>query len=163
MLDISPLVHRITNTEWVWDLDAIGSALSRLGASRKVQHARRIGYTMTGLDDLSVYHKAGRVWLVEFTLESFAYPAELSDAQYEDKVDEYFVKYQKLVAATAEILGPPVFDDGFAAPDFPEDQDAVWLAMWNLSSARLMVEQKHEDRELPFRLCVVLTPIRSGA
>lgn len=83
---------------------------------------------------------------------------DLSGAEYEDKVDEFFALWEHAVAAAEIELGRPAFDDGGAARGYPEDQDAVWLALWPLPTGRLMIQELHEDRELPFRLAVVVTP-----
>ena len=82
----------------------------------------------------------------------------LTDLEYEDQVDNFYAEF---LAATKEIvsrLGNPVFSDGATATDFPDDQDAVWLSLWILPKCRLFLQQKHEDRELPFRLCLVVAP-----
>lgn len=66
--------------------------------------------------------------------------------------------FESATEALAKFLGPPAFSDGAAADHYPEDQDAAWLSLWNYPSARIMLQQKHEDRELPFRICLVVAP-----
>jgi len=94
---------------------------------------------------------------VEVTVDSSWPTPNASPDELEDLADLYFDKYQSAVRMITSRLGEPVFDDGAAAPGFPSDQPAEWLALWNCKAARLMLEQKHEDRELPFRLVIVLT------
>ncbi len=107
---------------------------------------------------LSVYMEDDRIEFLEITMDVFFDPQRLQPEEYERKVDEYFSKYEKAVASAERILGPPTFNDGWGSEGFPEDQEAVWLAQWDLLNARLMIQQKHEDKELPFRLCIVITP-----
>lgn len=81
---------------------------------------------------------------------------DLGDPEYKDKVGEF---YSAFVSATKQIenyLGNSMFSGGAGANGFPEDQDAVWLSLWIAPSCRLMLQQKHEDRQLPFRICIVI-------
>lgn len=115
-------------------------------------------YIIASGPKLSVYTEDDRIEFLEITMDVFLNPHRLQPGEYEQKVEEYFSKYEKAVASAEQILGPPAFDDGWGSEGFPEDQEAVCLAQWNLLNARLMIQQKHEDKELPFRLCVVITP-----
>jgi hypothetical protein len=85
-------------------------------------------------------------------------PHLLSEVEYEQKANEFEQKFRAAVAAGMRILGPPAFNDGVGCDGFPDDQDAVWLALWPSVDSRLMIEQKHEDKELPARLCIVVAP-----
>jgi hypothetical protein len=106
----------------------------------------------------SVYFDGGAPFRLEVDLEYFAETAELSELQYEDKVDEFYAKYQSVVREATQAIGKPAFDNGAAAEGFPVDQDAVWLALWPSADARYMIQLTHEDRELPFRIVIVVTP-----
>jgi hypothetical protein len=67
-------------------------------------------------------------------------------------------KAQAAAAVGTQILGPPAFNNGVGLDGCPKDQDAVWVALWPSGSARLMIQQKHEDKELPIRLYIVVAP-----
>ena len=82
----------------------------------------------------------------------------LDENEYEETVDEYYEKFQAVVAAASKFLGKPSFCNGAAASGFPEDQEAEWLALWTRPYGRFMVQQRHEDRELPFTVSVVIQP-----
>lgn len=105
-----------------------------------------------------MYSDGEDVLAAEMILDAFLDADALSEDEYEDKVDEYFEKFEDVVAAAKGVLGEPKFNEGAAARRFPGDQDAVWLAMWPRAGFRFMVQQKHEDRELPFRVCLVVAP-----
>jgi hypothetical protein len=158
MHDISTLIENLKDITWKWSEVAIEPILASIGGELVEAVPARRTYAMRGGLTLSVYAEYGTVEFLESTVDAFLDPQRLSPGEYENKVDEYFGKYEQTVALAARILGPPIFNDRDGSDGFPDDQDAVWLAQWNLPSARLMIQQKHEDKELPFRLCVVVTP-----
>jgi hypothetical protein len=155
---LSRLFERLRHLTWDWRLGNAEEIVSAIAGDPVSRVAGRVAYRLDGMVDVSLYHDDERAIMVEFTVEAFPEPHRLTSAGYEDKVDEYFMKYEGAVAEAERVLGEPAFNDGAAATGFPEDQDAVWLALWPANNARLMVEQKHEDRELPLRLCVVVAP-----
>ena len=95
---------------------------------------------------------------VEATVDAFLRPDRLAPDEYERKLDEYRQEYEDAVIAAQQVLGPPVFNGVVDDEGFPDDQDSLLLALWQLSNARLMIQQKHEDKELPIRLSVVAAP-----
>jgi hypothetical protein len=102
---------------------------------------------------LSLYSEGEVAEFVEVTLDAYRDPHLLNELEYEQKTDEFHRKFQAAVSTGTRVLGPPVFVDGVGRDGFPEDQEAVWLALWPSANARLMIEQKHEDQE---RLCLVV-------
>lgn len=107
---------------------------------------------------MSVYHDGNVVEFIEITLDVISNLHLLSASDYEDTKDKFFQKFEDAVAKVTTVLGPPAFNDGAAAAEFPSDQDAEWLALWHHPCGRIMLEQKHEDKELPLRLSIVLAP-----
>ena len=156
---IKTVVTRYSVIEWSWSLVGLKTELIKLGAVlESVVEGRQTFLLPEGLD-LTIYHENDLVMFVEIDVKVFLNPHLLSDCEYEDKVDEFFEFYESAVTEAEKILGKPVFNDGSARDGFPEDQDAVWLALWELDNSRLMIQQKHEDKELPFRLTLVITPL----
>ena len=155
---LAALLERLRSVSWDWEALAAERIVAGFAGDPVERVPGRTSYRFEGLEDVSLYLEGSQADCLEITIESFREPHLLSAIEYEERVDEYFHKYRMAVAEGNHVLGPPVFDDGAAAPGFPTDQDAVWLALWRVNSARLMIEQKHEDKELPLRLCVVVTP-----
>jgi hypothetical protein len=118
----------------------------------------RLTYRIIDSMTLSVYHEDDSAQFVEITVEAFHDPESLTELEYEDKVDEFFAKFESAVCGAEAVLGKPSFNDGAGSRGFPQDEDAVWLALWPLATARFMVQQKHEDKELPLRVCLVFVP-----
>lgn len=75
----------------------------------------------------------------------------------EDLIDEYLRIQQNLVEDWSDTLGKPLFNDGQANRNFPEDQEAEFLALWPIQNARLMLLVRHDDKELPVALCLRVT------
>jgi hypothetical protein len=158
MRDIAALMQCLKAVKWLWNESGVESVLASLNATLVEAAPGRKTYAIAGGPKLSLYSEGERGEFLEITVDAFFDPQRLSPGEYEQKVDEYFAKYEEAVAAAEQTLGPPTFNDGGGSEGFPEDQEAVWLARWDLPTARLMIQQKHEDKELPFRLCVVVTP-----
>jgi hypothetical protein len=164
MTDEAKIVLTIAETfaglSWQWDLEGFGHAIAEAGAVPIGEHRDGDGWRQYGLGSqvVDVLVTNARVVRAEVTVAAFTDVDSLMLTEYDDKVDEFYELWRSTTIATEERLGPPVFQDGGAAPGFPEEEDAVWVALWPLPSGNLMLEQLHEDRELPFRLAVVVAP-----
>lgn len=152
------LVKDLAAQKWTWDRKSVELTLTALGWSKSESHGHRDAYKSTDGIRASVYHDGDRPELIEFVAEAFVDVESLSDVQYEDKVDEFYAGFVQGTQQISDFLGMPTFSNGAAANGFPEDQEAVWLSLWSVPSGRLMLQEKHEDRELPFRLCVAVAP-----
>jgi hypothetical protein len=158
---IGELARKLHDLQWEWSLSWATESIQQIGGKLEEEVNGRLTYRLEDDYSLSIYHEGHNVLFVEGTLEAFGDVEGLSPVEYEDKVDEFFKKYEGAVAAVERVLGRPRFNDGAAAAGFPADQEAVWLALWPARNARFMIQQKHEDRDLPFRLCVVVAPVES--
>jgi hypothetical protein len=155
---IEKLLPKLNGITWTWSKAGAEQAIASLGA-RMVQGAPgRSTYETPEGARLSLYSEGDLADFVEITLEAFEDPHLLTEGEYEQKANEFLQKFRVAVATGTRILGPPAFNDGVGRDGFPEDQDAVWLALWPAGNSRLMIEQKHEDKELPIRLCIVVAP-----
>ena len=159
MNNIESVLKKLKSITWMWAKSDIEEILCSLGATLVEMISGRWTCRLSEGASLSVYFQDDRVEFVEITIAVFQNPHLLSEVEYEDKVDEFFEKFEETVLLGKRVLGLPLFNDGAAAEGFPDDQDAVWLALWNVKNARLMIQQTHEDKELPFRLCIVIAPL----
>jgi hypothetical protein len=154
-------VQELSSIQWSRDAEAWRPQARALGMREIGRHGQRISYKTDSAPILIVdefFGSENELLFVECTLEASGITRGLSVSEYEDMVDEYFERFEKSVASVASILGDPKFNDGRGAEGFPKDQDSDWLALWHIRGARLMIQQKHEDRELPFRICAVVVP-----
>jgi hypothetical protein len=155
---IGNLLTKLKGVTWTWSKASAELAIASLGARMIQEVPGRSTYETPEGARLSLYSEGDQAEFVEITLEAFQDPHLLAEAEYEQKADEFLQRFRAAVAIGTRILGPPAFNDGVGGERFPEDQDAVWLALWPSGNSRLMIEQKHEDKELPMRLCIVVAP-----
>lgn len=158
ILSIGDTAAMLAEQSWSWARESVGTTLAGMG----FLNSQSVGHRVTYVDQqgrfADLYCDGEHVDCVEITILAFTDVEALTDLEYEDQVDNFYAAF---LAATKEIvsrLGNPVFSDGATATDFPDDQDAVWLSLWILPKCRLFLQQKHEDRELPIRLCLVVDP-----
>lgn len=156
--EAAEIARALQRVPWRWAAGEVATALAPLAPEFVEEVPGRTTFTIPGGHDLSIYSEGDAVSFVEITLDSFEDSHLLSEWEYEDKVDEFFRKYEQAVEGTRSVLGKPVFDDGAGNTKFPDDQEAVWLALWPADNGRFMIQQKHEDKELPFRVTVVIAP-----
>src|SRR5215510_14794897 len=128
-MDLTALLEKLRGVKWDWRKPEAERIVASLAGPPIERVPGRTTYRMDGVEDISLYHEGERPEFLEITVESFRDPHLLSPAQYEDKVDEYFQKYRVAVKQGTGVLGRPAFDDGGGASGFPEEQEAVWLAL----------------------------------
>jgi hypothetical protein len=155
---IEQLLTKIKGTTWTWSKAGAEQAVASLDARMIQGVPGRSTYETPEGPRLSLYSEGDVAEFAEITLEAYQDPHLLTEGEYEQKANEFLQSFRVAVAIGTRILGPPVFIDRVGSDGFPEDQDAVWLALWRSTNSRLMVEQKHEDKELPIRLCIVIAP-----
>jgi len=158
MKEAAETMKTLAAQKWEWSAEAVQRILRGLTWEfvRNVQH--RDEYRLHNGWVASVYHERGVPFLVEVDVHAYVEVDSLNELEYQRKADEFYDKYRAAVGAAREVLGNPLFDGETAATGFPQDQDAVWLALWRSEDARYMIQQKHEDRETPFRICLVVAP-----
>ncbi|MEK6236481.1 MAG: hypothetical protein N2C14_17370 [Planctomycetales bacterium] len=154
--DVASIVKNLAVQDWKWNREGIDAILASLGWSKGDSVLHRDAYTLIGGLDASVYYDGHRPDLIEIEKEVFEEVTLLDDLNYEDKIDRFHKMFLGETEQISDYLGDPVFSDGATATGFPDDQDAVWLSLWNVPTARLMLQVKHEDRDLPIRLCVLV-------
>ena len=155
---IQTLLTKLKGATWTWSKAGAEQVIASLGARMVQGVPGRSTYETPEGPRLSLYSEGNLAEFLEITLEAFQDPHLLSEVEHEHKANEFLQKFQAAVAIGTRILGPPVFNDGVGRDGFPEDQDAVRLALWPSGNSRLMIEQKHEDKELPIRLSIVVAP-----
>jgi hypothetical protein len=154
---VEQLASELSNVDWAWDVMSWQKKADDFGLKEKEILGNRRAYASPMGDIWYAYLDEGLL-RVEVNYDIFEDSSSLSDLDYEDKVDEYFEKFEDDVASVEKILGEPTFCDGSAVKGFPKDQEADWLALWPIRNCRLMLQQKHGARKLPFRLCFVVAP-----
>lgn len=155
---LGTIAAELSEIDWQWSRSWWEGLAERLLLKRLQEVHGRESYLDARDISWDVYFNGENVLFVELNVDVFEGVEDLPDAAYEEKVDEYFQKFEDGANELSAVLGKPVFADGAAARGFPDDQEANWLALWRVNNARVMLQQKHEARDLPFRLCVVVAP-----
>lgn len=155
LITVAQEIHR---ADWQWARSWWESKAKQLHLIHQESKGGRVTYKDVNGLIWDAYLAGEKLLMLKVTIEVFEDVVSLSDSEYEDKVDEYTDKFEAAAKNLESALGKPVFCDGAAASGFPNDQDANWLALWPGNNARVMLQQKHEGRDLPFRLCLVVAP-----
>jgi len=158
---IEKLLAKLQGVTWTRSKPGVEQTIASLGARLVETVPGRSTYRTSEGPSLSLYFEGERADFVEVTLEALPDPHLLTEVEYEKKADEFHQKSQAAVATGTRILGPPAFSDGAARDGFPEDQDAVWFALWPSVNSRLMIEQKHEEGIAHPSLHCRCSPLRS--
>lgn len=85
-------------------------------------------------------------------------PHELPEHAWELLHEEFLSLWEAAIGRVTVSLGPPEFVGGPGDPGMPDDEDAIRLASWTGLGRRLSIQYRHEDRELPMRLVLVISP-----
>ena len=152
------IIRALASLQWRWDEAGWKAAVQQLGLRESKSVPGRVSYLSPENETLSAYFDGSRLEFVEVTVDLFRDPELLAEAAYRQKIAEFRDKFEGLVGLTAAILGAPAFAGPPSDEGFPDDQDALRLALWSVPDGRLMIEQKHEDKELPIRVSVVVAP-----
>jgi len=148
----------LLNIEWQWDRSWWDSLASELNLNSTKSPESRRSYVDANGYLWSAYFDRDKLEFLEINMLIFEDVESLSNSTYKEKADEFSQKFKDAVHDLIAIFGNPIFSDSWAAEGFPDDQDAIWLALWKGENARLMLEQKNEARDLPFRLCFIVAP-----
>ncbi|MET8149521.1 hypothetical protein ACIBSW_38400 [Actinoplanes sp. NPDC049668] len=154
-VDVTELLRRLAAIEWTWTPDGVRSALVDAGWAPVETAGGRCTYRL-GDRSLDTYADGDRVVRAEVTLAA-SWP-EPDDEYQDDLIDEYYQLWEETAEAAVPVLGKPSFNDGFGNDGFPSDQNAGWATVWPRDTARIMITQVHEGKELPYRLLAVCAP-----
>ncbi|MEQ8853028.1 hypothetical protein [Gimesia sp.] len=157
--EITSIAAFLAATQWKWNQSSIEAILASMGWQQHDSLPYRDDYSRFKNFEASVYKEDHSPYQIEIDIEVYLDVDELDARQFENKIDEFKDKFFRTTEAIANSLGKPNFSDSFAASGFPDDQDAVYLTLWNLNTARLMLQLKNEGREIPIRLTLVVASI----
>jgi len=153
---LGKLLLQFCDTPWLWDLDAAREQLAEFGYHQLSEDEEAL---ISASGSLCRIHDENQTagW-IEFILCAYPDPHLLDEVAFSAKQDEYETLYRHAVRYTSAMLGQPEFDGASGQEGFPVEQWADWAAVWRVAGQRLMVQQKHNDPELPLELCLVFAP-----
>jgi hypothetical protein len=155
---IAQLVQAINVPSWDWTLAFVERVAKQFGPISKEKVPGRVSYELPRRIDFSIYAKEDNpkaVMFVEITLEITTDPDRLPRKKYDLLHDKYVKAHKQLVSTVEKHLGKPSFEGNSGDEGYPDSQDAVRLAYWQMVRGLFIAAFKHEDRELPLRICIV--------
>jgi hypothetical protein len=154
-MNVRMVVLRLTAVAWNWR-DVERSLVEGGFRKRQAVDGRSTFESEDGVV-VDVYFVGEDPSAVEATV-AFENAGRLPADEYEARIDEWHREFTENIKVMINVLGRPAFVGGSGDEGFPDDQESMFLGLWKLKDARLMLQLNHEDRELPIRLCVVVTP-----
>lgn len=152
---IEQIVQTLTRISTRWkpdealvELSGQGLRLTQnIGKRRTFQDREQQRYSLYfGDDDVLIFAEA--------TLEVVFDTESMSDEDYARLLGKFNVKFRNALSQVSALLGS--YDEYTAQDEFPHDRDCITLALWKLDDADIMLELKHEAREVPLRLVLAL-------
>ena len=112
--------------------------------------------------ELRLHWSAQEIQAIEIPAHVTWNTSSFSEAGYQNAQWEYAARFRQAVDATSEILGAPDvqssrLDGGTSAPDVVE------MAAWDVNNAHLQVQHIHDTRGTPFRISIIVSPVRPPA
>ena len=154
---IARLASQLGPVQWTTSASTLLARLASYGFEvvRETPHRVDLRHTDTPGVRCALYRTARLECTVRIVME----PHELEESEWSRANDEFLATWRESTAALAASLGEPRFLGGPGDAGMAEGEDAVRLAAWSPQSGRtLAVQYRHEDRELPMRLVLVVTP-----
>ena len=142
-----------------WSLDEVLAEVPKLG----MQLSQSVGKRRTFADDdrqkYSFYfNNNDTIGSVEASLAVEHHVDGMSNPEYGRLIRSYIDKFEHSSREIQSILGDGryyVLENG---AEFPHDRDSMRLSLWELKDGDVMLELKHEARDVPVRLILTLVP-----
>ena len=152
------LLVNYRSTAWKWDKAGAARQAESLGFRPTGEEYEELYFSCPDGARLRIATDGDAVTWIEFILADFKDPHLLDETAFSQKQDEFQALFEQAVHYSKALLGPPLFAGASGEKGFPADQWADFAAVWAVGEKRLMIQQKHNDRELPLELCLVFAP-----
>lgn len=146
------------STAWAWEKAGAARQAESLGFKPVGEEYEELYFASPDGTRLRIATDGEAVTWVEFILADFKDPHLLDETAFAQKQEEFEALFEQAVHYAKALLGPPLFKGASGEKGFPADQWAEIAAVWHKGEGRLMIQQKHNDRELPMELCLAFAP-----
>jgi hypothetical protein len=143
---------------WSWDLDKTKTQLERFGYSFNEEGYEEFVYQSTEGATAKIKMEDDSVLWIEFILLDYQNPHLLDEVEFTQKQNQFEALFHNSVNHIEMFFGSPSFIGASGDIGFPDDQWAEWLALWTKDNYKIMIEAKHNDKEMPLELCLVFAP-----
>jgi hypothetical protein len=152
------VLERHGSTVWFWEYQLARKHLENLGFLAEEEDDQRWLFRDPSGLAVQIRLDGPLLCAIAFVLREEPDPHLLDELEFHATQAEYETMFHAAVPSAAKVLGQPTFVGASGEPDFPQDQWAEFAAVWETESCRIMIQKKHDDRELPLQLCVVFAP-----
>lgn len=143
---------------WSWDAASARAQLARLGYDPDEEAGEENRFRHPDAPPARLQVEDGALHWIDFLIAACPDPHHLDEVAFAARQAEYEALFYAAARHVEQRLGAPAFVGAAGEAGFPAGQWADWAAVWERTSDRLMVQQKHNDPELPLELCVVFAP-----
>ena len=151
---MQPTLDTVVGTLKSFGIYSENEAVERAGLQLIQEVGRRKTYRDSRSNKFSVYHGVtGKINSVEMTLRSTEVDSLDGPNEYEAVITSFNGDFDRVRAHLGGILG----NAGVVSEN--TDRDALRAVSWHIDTAnQLILELRHEDKELPVRLVMVFLP-----
>jgi hypothetical protein len=160
MPSLSDLFMQFRGVPWKWTRAEATRQLVALGAHFAEASDQTLAFALRSGIHGRVELDGDAVRWVDFILLDHAQPHLLDELALNGLRERFEALFEHAARFAAVLHGTPAFQGASGETGFPSEQWAEWAAVWPLPTARMMIQQKHDDRELPLELCLVFAPQR---
>jgi hypothetical protein len=146
---------------WSWIAASDASALGMLGFRLTGEEDDEMFFAGADKTTATLKRDGDAVESVEFVLSALPDPHLLDEVTFTERQNEYEALFHNAVNHLEMYLGPPSFAGASGDTGFPGDRWADWAATWLTDQYRVIIEQRHNDKELPMELCLVFMPLKA--
>jgi membrane-associated protein len=146
---IDGIVSKLKDVRWDWTPAGVEKIARELELPIRQEIEARSSYRSEDGVHFRIHQAGDTVDSVEITTHLTPDPRALSEAGYQHAQWEYAARFRQAVETAEQHIGPA---------EYPDDHDAVELARWDVSNGQLTIEHRHEDREQPFRISIIVQP-----
>ena len=143
---------------WAWDAAGARAQLAQLGYEPDEDAGEENRFRHPATPPARLQVEDGAIHWIHFIVVADPDPHQLDEVAFAARQAEYEALFQAAARHVEQRLGTPVFVGAAGEAGFPAGHWADWAAVWVRAGDRLMVQQKHNDPELPLELCVVFAP-----
>src|SRR5690606_27608128 len=102
---VERLAQVLSNIDWVWIADSWEIEVAKLNLKELEMGGNRKTYADSHGELWDAYFSGGKLSFIEINYDVFEDVDSLSDSAYEDKIDEFFQRFEDDVKAAEKVLG----------------------------------------------------------
>lgn len=152
------LIIKYGRVSWCWNTSGAIKQIEEFGYKLEEEFNEEFFFSAQGQLPARIQAEDNKIRWIEFIIARHLSPHLLEENEFSAKQQEYERLFDAAVHTLRSLLGTPEFVGGAGEPGFPKDQWADLAAVWPQPRCRIMVQQKHNDKELPLELCLVFAP-----